>query len=146
MIIELICLLVYAQLAEYAAHRWTMHWPGLGKGKWWHDHAVEHHARRKHWMNIGITPWTVLIACSPMLIPALWLGWVWVAIVVVACLAYSGTWSALHSAHHQNGCLRLRKLPGYGYWEEHHLDHHVKPTRNYAAVFPWVDRMFGTKY
>lgn len=142
--IGILCLLLYTPLAEYAAHRWLMHYPGLGKGSWWREHAIEHHGKGRNDVNIDINALSVSASVIPLLIFAFFLGWAWVAFVLVASICYAALWSSLHESYHGISENWVTKLPFYSVWRKHHLLHHEQPKRNFGTVFIFTDRLFGT--
>ena len=142
--IAILCLILYAPLAEYAAHRWVMHFPGMGRGSWWREHAIEHHGKGRNDLNVDITALSVVAATSPLLVFAIFLGWAWVSCVLFACIGYSWLWSSLHEAHHGISENWVTKFRFYNIWLKHHLLHHRQPTRNFGTVFIFTDRLFRT--
>jgi hypothetical protein len=142
--IAILCLVLYTPLAEYAAHRWLMHFPGMGRGSWWREHAIEHHGKGRNDVNIDINALSVVAATSPMFVFAIFLGWAWVAFVLFACIGYAALWSSLHESYHGISENWVTKFRFYDIWLEHHLKHHQRPTRNFGTVFIFTDRLFGT--
>ncbi|MGH6848464.1 MAG: sterol desaturase family protein [Methylocella sp.] len=143
--IAILCLLLYTPLAEYAAHRWVMHYPGMGRGTWWSDHAIEHHGKSRNDVNIDINALSVVGATSPMFVFAIFLGWPWVVFVLVACIGYATLWSSFHEAYHGISETWVTKFRYYDIWRKHHLLHHQHPKRNFGTVFIYTDMLFGTK-
>jgi Fatty acid hydroxylase superfamily len=143
--IAILCLVLYTPLAEYAAHRWLMHYPGMGRGSWWREHAIEHHGKGRNDVNIDINALSVAAATSPMFVFAIFLGWAWVAFVLAACIGYAALWSSLHEAYHGVSENWVTKLRFYDIWLKHHLKHHQQPTRNFGTVFIFTDWLFRTK-
>lgn len=144
-LIALIISLAYASFAEYIAHRWTMHKPGLGKIHIWEEHAVQHHAGSRNDVNIVLSGLTVFVGALPLLIFTFWLGWAWVAIVLLGSILYAALWSNLHASYHEVGSKWLEKFPLYPIWKNHHLNHHLHTNKNFGTVFVWTDYLFGTK-
>jgi sterol desaturase/sphingolipid hydroxylase (fatty acid hydroxylase superfamily) len=142
--IAIFCLVLYTPLAEYAAHRWLMHYPGLGRGSWWREHAIEHHGKGRNDVNIDINALSVAASVTPLLVFAIFLGWAWVAFVLFASIAYSALWSSLHEAYHGVSENWVTKFRFYDIWRNHHLKHHQRPTRNFGTVFIFTDWLFGT--
>jgi len=143
-----ICIsLIWTMLGEYAAHRWIMHsYSIFGKTKFWREHAVEHHAKKRNDVNIDLNPQTSFALGLPLLIFCFWLGPWWITgLIILACLhAYS--WSILHATYHNVGKTQwVKNFWYYKKWERHHLYHHDHPRKNYGAVFIWTDYLFGTK-
>jgi sterol desaturase/sphingolipid hydroxylase (fatty acid hydroxylase superfamily) len=139
---------VVSDVGAYWGHRWSHEIPWL-----WRFHAVHHSAEELDWLVnsrahpldivftrlCGYVPMYVLGLAQPMagsqmdLVPVL--------------VAFVGTlWGFFVHAN-----LRWRfgffewlvSTPAFHHW------HHVKTTpinKNYAALLPWVDGMFGTLY
>jgi sterol desaturase/sphingolipid hydroxylase (fatty acid hydroxylase superfamily) len=143
--IAILGLLLYTPLAEYAAHRWVMHYPGLGRGAWWRDHAIEHHGKSRNDINVDIDASSVVAATSPCLVFGIFLGWAWVTFLLVACIAYAYVWSSLHEAYHGVSENWVTKFRYYDMWRKHHMFHHQRPTRNFGTVFIFTDMLFRTK-
>lgn len=141
----LIALGIYAPLLEYVVHRWTMHYPGLGKGGLWRGHAVEHHGRGRNDLNIYMGAQSVVIAASPLFLFSFWLGWPWVTTLLAVCIAYAWVWSTLHAYHHdiEEGWLKNTRI--YAIWRGHHLLHHEDPNTNFGTVFIFMDRLFSSQ-
>jgi sterol desaturase/sphingolipid hydroxylase (fatty acid hydroxylase superfamily) len=142
--IAILCLVLYTPLAEYAAHRWLMHYPGMGRGSWWREHAIEHHGKSRNDVNIDINALSVVAATSPMFVFAIFLGWAWVAFVLAACIGYAALWSSLHESYHGVSENWVTKFRFYDIWLKHHLKHHQQPTRNFGTVFIFTDWLFRT--
>jgi sterol desaturase/sphingolipid hydroxylase (fatty acid hydroxylase superfamily) len=142
--IAILCLVLYTPLAEYAAHRWVMHYPGMGRHSWWREHAIEHHGKGRNDVNVDINALSVVAATSPMFVFAIFLGWAWVAFVLFACIGYAALWSSLHESYHGVSENWVTKFRFYDVWLKHHLKHHQQPTRNFGTVFIFTDRFFGT--
>lgn len=143
-ILSLIGLVIYAHLAEYAAHRWMMHRPIFPRSWFYREHAIEHHGRRRNDINIEISPLTVALLAAPALSACAWLGPWWLAAWVVGVHAYACAWTQIHKAHHDLGAAWVKRLPGYAYSRRAHLRHHDQPHRNFGTVFPWTDYLFRT--
>lgn len=140
--VDLALCIAYIIAAEYVGHRFVQH-RGIVVGKKsriFQRHAVEHHAKRRHDINIAVGPLTAIAVASPMFLVASW----W---VVIGCaLVYDRIWTSLHSAHHDlPGYEWVRRIPGYRLFRRHHLAHHTKANTNYGAVFIFTDYLFGTK-
>jgi sterol desaturase/sphingolipid hydroxylase (fatty acid hydroxylase superfamily) len=142
--IAIIATLLYAALAEYAAHRWVMHYPGMGRSRIWRNHAVLHHRENRVDINIGLAPSMALLVLSPWLILALWLGWGWVSFLFGLSIGYGWLWTSIHAAIHGVDCLWMRRMPGFSIWCLHHETHHQQPFRNFGTIFIFTDVLFGT--
>jgi sterol desaturase/sphingolipid hydroxylase (fatty acid hydroxylase superfamily) len=141
--------LVVEEIGYYWAHRWTHEVPLL-----WQFHAVHHSAEQMDWLVntrahpvdmvftrlCGLAPLYAVGLASPLagtsnLVPALVLliGMLWGFFV------------------HANVRWRFGPLewllatPAFHHWH-HTNDGPDRVNRNYAAMFPWVDRMFGTLF
>jgi hypothetical protein len=136
--------ITYAPCVEYLAHRFAMHQPRFGRAWWWREHAIEHHLKGRNDINVDISPVTVSVLASPLLTGCVWLSWPWAVFVAVMVLGYATVWTVLHRAHHDVGCAWVKRLPGYGLWRNHHLQHHTRANKNFGTVFLCTDWLFGT--
>ena len=57
---------------------------------------------------------------------------------------HSYVWSKLHRAQHDLEDNWTFRLPWFAELKRHYLDHHIRPSRNFAAMFLWTDHLFGT--
>lgn len=133
-------ILVLADLAIYLSHR-AFHHPLL-----WRFHAVHHSAEELDWLVAYRTHPIEMIALKvATFLPVFALGFSVSAIALYAA-AYAGHAMLVHS----NLRLRLGPLrhvivgPEFHHW--HHADDRAAYDKNFGAVFPFWDRLFGTLY
>jgi sterol desaturase/sphingolipid hydroxylase (fatty acid hydroxylase superfamily) len=147
--IRIVAALVIADIGAYWGHRWTHEIPLL-----WRFHAIHHSAEhvdflvstRAHPVDMvftrlcGLIPLYVLgfaapVSGGPSLVPVvvLLLGTVWGFFI------------------HANVRWRFGPLewliatPAFHHWH-HSNEGQPYMNRNYAALWPWIDRLFGTLY
>ena len=141
-------------LAEYVAHRWVMHRNTMLTKAEFEKHAVQHHARRvmePRYPYVDLALHCHLIYGAPawggFLISFL-CGRPYALGGLIATLTmftfHSYVWSKLHRAQHDLEDNWTCRLPWFAELKRHHLDHHIRPSRNFAAMFLWTDRLFGT--
>ena len=141
--------MVVGEFGAYWGHRWMHEIPVL-----WRFHAIHHSAEAIDWLvNTRAHPLDMVLTRLCGLIPIYVLGLAQPTAntldVVPLLYAIFGTvWSFFI---HANVRWRLGWLewvistPGFHHW------HHTKDgpeyvNKNYAAIFPWVDKFFGTFY
>jgi sterol desaturase/sphingolipid hydroxylase (fatty acid hydroxylase superfamily) len=140
--------IIVGEIGGYWGHRLMHEMPGL-----WRFHAVHHSAEELDWIvNTRAHPIDILITRAFGLIPLYLLGLVQptgLADPVVTAYALFGTlWSFVVHANvkWRFGALEsLIATPAFHHW------HHTKDgpeliNKNYAAILPFVDRLFGTLY
>lgn len=141
--------MIVGEFGIYWGHRWSHEIPIL-----WRFHAIHHSAEEMDWLVntrahpldmvftrlCGLIPIYVLGLAQPMgntvdLVPLLYgiAGTVW-SFVIHANVRWRFGWLEW-----------LVSTPAFHHW------HHTKGgpeviNKNYAAIFPWVDKLFGTFY
>ena len=145
--LKLLLAFVVNDAGAYWMHRWSHHSPLL-----WRFHAVHHSAEHLDWLvNTRAHPVDMVLIRSGGLVPVYLLG---LGVSpsgapdpMVAAITVLGTlWSFFI---HANVRCRLGPLewlvatPAFHHW--HHSDDGLR-NRNYAAIFPWIDRLFGTHH
>lgn len=145
--IRLVMALLVGEIGAYWGHRWSHQHPWL-----WAIHSVHHSAEQLDWLvNSRAHPFDFVITRSAGLLPVYLLGLAQPAAAAVDSVSFFyvlvGTlWSY---GVHANISWRFGRLeqwvatPAFHHWhhaneDPRHLNH------NYAAIFPWVDRLFGT--
>jgi sterol desaturase/sphingolipid hydroxylase (fatty acid hydroxylase superfamily) len=143
--VRLITIFFVGQVGFYWGHRWTHEIPLL-----WRFHAVHHSAEELDWLvNTRAHPIDMVFTRLCGFVPIYALGLaqptgraIDVASVVVAL---AGTFWGFFI--HANLRWRLGPLewvfatPAFHHW--HHTNDSMRD-RNYAAMLPWLDRLFGT--
>ena len=147
--LRFILAMIVAELGTYWAHRWMHEIPFL-----WRFHAIHHSPEQIDWLvNTRVHPldlaftrlcgFILMVLCGlaqPMAGSA-----DWVAPLVVVLGTIWGFF--IHSnLRWRFGWLEwFISTPAFHHW------HHTKDSpevinKNYSAMFPWIDRLFGTYY
>ncbi|MDT8998630.1 sterol desaturase family protein [Paucibacter sp. APW11] len=137
--LELLLLMLVADLIQYAVHRALHEWPPL-----WRFHAVHHSIKTLDWLagsrlHVG----EVLLMRTLVLAPIYVLGFS--RGVIDAYIVIIGFQAVLN---HCNVNLRLGWLeyvlvtPNFHHW--HHSQQHEALDRNYAGQFAFIDHLFGS--
>lgn len=154
---------LYANLVEYAGHRWVMHRRVPGLGLIYQRHAGQHH-RFFTDRHMALEGWG---DCKVVLFPAvlmvfffgafalplgLLLAWLTTANVallfVLVALGYYLNYELLHLAYHLPENSRLARLPLLKSLRGLHHRHHdpkLMATRNFNITYPIGDWFFGTR-
>jgi sterol desaturase/sphingolipid hydroxylase (fatty acid hydroxylase superfamily) len=139
--------LVVGEVGAYWGHRWMHEIPAL-----WRLHAIHHSAEEMDWLvNTRAHPLDVAFTRLCGLVPIYVLGLAQpgarsVDLVPLLYALVGTTWSFFV---HTNVRWRFGQLewlistPAFHHWH-HTNDGPAYTNRNYAAIFPWVDRLFGT--
>lgn len=135
--------LVVAEFGMYWGHRWSHEIPLL-----WRFHAVHHSAEHLDWLvNTRAHPVDMVFVRLCGLVPVFALGLAQGATGKSESIAITLATTFWGFAIHANvrwrfGWLeQLIATPAFHHW--HHTRHeHID--RNYATMFPWMDRLFGT--
>ncbi|KQZ44268.1 sterol desaturase family protein [Duganella sp. Root1480D1] len=143
---RLLLALLVGDIGAYWSHRLAHHWPPL-----WRFHAVHHSAAHVYFLtNTRAHPVDLLFTRLCSLAPLYALGLAGPGLAgsatPVAVILVGSVWGFFI---HSNLRLRLGPLewllstPAFHHW--HHTRHdHVD--RNFAAMLPMLDRVFGTHY
>ena len=150
---------LYANLFEYAFHRWVMHRPWRVLSSPYETHTLLHHevfygdetfkARRKEDRDRILFEWWQ----GPLMIgahaPAIWglqfltgLPLFWGGIVAMA--AYYILYECLHFCIHCPAGRWIERVRVFQYLAAHHRLHHGLWRTNFNVVFPFGDLVFGT--
>jgi hypothetical protein len=154
---------LYANLVEYAGHRWVMHRKVPGLGLVYKRHAGQHH-RFFTDRHMALEGWR---DCKVVLFPAvlmvfffgafalplgLLLAWLSTANVawlfVIVALGYYLNYELLHLAYHLPDASRLSRLPFLRRLRRlHHLHHDptLMASKNFNITYPIGDWLFGTR-
>jgi sterol desaturase/sphingolipid hydroxylase (fatty acid hydroxylase superfamily) len=141
--------IIVGEFGSYWGHRWMHEIPAL-----WRFHSIHHSAEEMDWLvNTRAHPLDMVFTRLCGLIPIYVLGLAQPtgsAIDVVPLLyALVGTVSSFFI--HANVRWRFGWLEWFVSTPAFHHWHHTKDgpeviNKNYAAIFPWVDMLFGTFY
>lgn len=145
--LRIVAALIVGDIGFYWGHRWCHEIPFL-----WRFHAVHHSAEHMDWLvNTRAHPVDIIVSKFPGLVPLYVLGLTnpmsgRIDIVPLLVIFVGTLWGFFIHAN-----LRWR----FG-WVEHvvatpafHHWHHTRRNhidRNFAAMLPFVDRLFGTYY
>ncbi len=141
--------LIVGEFGSYWGHRWMHEIPVL-----WRFHAIHHSAEEMDWLvNTRAHPLDMVFTRLCGLIPIYVLGLAQptgntVDIVPLVYALVGTVWSFFIHANvrWRFGWLEwLVSTPAFHHW------HHTKDgpeyiNKNYAAIFPWMDKLFGTLY
>lgn len=147
--VRLAAVVVIGDFAAYWGHRWAHAVPAL-----WRFHAVHHSAEQIDWLvNTRAHPVDLVFVRICGLVPLYALGLVQAhgnqLDPVTALYMVIGT--ALGFFVHANVRWRFGWLeqviatPAFHHWH-HTNDGPAVVDKNFAAIFPWIDRLFGTLY
>ncbi len=143
--LHLAAIVVVGEFGFYWGHRWTHEVPAL-----WRFHAIHHSAEQIDWLvNTRAHPIDMVFTRLCGLIPLHILGLTQAAdgapsVTVALFIVLSTAWGFLI---HANIRVRLGPFenliatPAFHHWHHTNDDHR---DRNYAAMLPWIDRLFGT--
>lgn len=118
----------------------------------YHPHHVMHHGHGDNsdeYMDFSL--WTAarfFLASAPLSIGLTWLLWPYAgAAFIVLCGWWYFAWKSTHRLIHDDRRYWWARVvvPYYHAVLKHHEGHHVRPTRNFGALFFWSDYVFGTK-
>jgi sterol desaturase/sphingolipid hydroxylase (fatty acid hydroxylase superfamily) len=141
--------IVVGEFSSYWVHRWTHEIPFL-----WRFHAIHHSSPAMDWLvNTRAHPVDMFLTRIGGLIPLYLLGLAQptgttVDIVPLVYAIVGTVWSFFVHANirWRFGWLeRLLATPAFHHWH-HTNDGADYIDKNYAAIFPWLDILFGTFY
>lgn len=145
-------------LVEYIGHRWFMHRPNAFNMAGYKTHHVEHHGKglNEPWPHIDLrlrdtlvfaVPFLLLSAVNGTVSGLLW-GFYYpygsIPALLLTLAVHHHVYTRIHRCEHELEHNWTERLPWFQEMKRHHLDHHRKPNRNFAVVFLWTDRLFGT--
>jgi sterol desaturase/sphingolipid hydroxylase (fatty acid hydroxylase superfamily) len=146
---RLLLTLVVGEFGTYWGHRWSHEVPFL-----WRFHSIHHSATEMDWLvNTRAHPLDMFFTRMCGLIPIYLLGLAQpsaneVDMVPILYTLFGTVWSFVI---HANVCWRfgfLEKIistPAFHHWH-HTNDSPEYIDKNYAAIFPWMDKIFGSFY
>jgi len=141
--------LVVGEIGYYWAHRWMHEVPAL-----WRFHAIHHRAEQMDWLvNTSVHPLDVAFGRLGGLVPLYLLGLAQPMgnrpdMVPLLFALIGGLWGFFVHANlnWRFGWLeQVVATPAFHHWH-HTNDAPDLIDKNYAAMLPWVDRLFGTHY
>jgi hypothetical protein len=143
----LLASVAFISLLEYVGHRFFMHRPVLdrfGLRRVFRNHAILHHHGDRNDLNVDLPIMTHFVWGFPILIVIAWIDIVGAMTLSACYVAHSILWTKLHRAIHglEHNCTK--RLWFYALIKLHHLEHHRQPRKNFGAVFPFTDYVFGT--
>jgi len=149
MLTRFVLAIIVGEFGTYWGHRWSHEIPLL-----WRFHSIHHSAEEMDWLvNTRAHPLDIFFTRLCGLIPIYLLGLAQptgktVDLVPLLYVLVGTIWSFFI---HANICWRfgwIEKLvatPAFHHW--HHTNDGEKYiNKNYAAIFPWMDKLFGTFY
>lgn len=143
--VRLPAVLVVAEVGTYWGHRWSHEMPWL-----WRFHAVHHTPEHIHFLtNTRAHPVDMVFTRLCGLVPIYVFGLAHVSgdrtdLAPMLVILFGTVWGFFI---HANVRWRLGwfealiATPAFHHW--HHTNDEFRD-RNYAALFPWIDRLFGT--
>jgi hypothetical protein len=156
--------LLFANAAEYFAHRGPMHRPRRMLKILYRRHALVHHrffhgthmqADSARDFYLVLFPPVMLffflgvvampIALMLFVLVSTTVGWLY----AMAAMSYFLTYEWLHFAYHQPPNSWVGRLPGMALLRRHHQLHHdprLMGRYNFNITFPICDALFGTRY
>jgi sterol desaturase/sphingolipid hydroxylase (fatty acid hydroxylase superfamily) len=140
---------IVGEFGTYWGHRWSHEIPLL-----WRFHAIHHSAPAMDWLvNTRAHPLDMCFERCCGLIPLYVLGLAQstgttVDIVPILYTLFGTVWSFIVHANVRWRFGLLEKIvatPAFHHW--HHTNDGAEYiNKNYAAIFPWIDKIFGTFY
>jgi sterol desaturase/sphingolipid hydroxylase (fatty acid hydroxylase superfamily) len=141
--------IIIGDIGAYWGHRWCHEIPLL-----WRFHAIHHSAKEIDWLvNTRGHPLDIAFTRFSGLIPIYLIGLAQPMynrgeVVMIVYVLFGSFWSFII---HANVRWRLGwfeqvlSTPAFHHW--HHTNDGAKYiNKNYAAIFPWIDKLFGSFY
>ena len=146
---RLLLAIIVGEFGAYWGHRWSHEIAVL-----WRFHSIHHSAEEMDWLvNTRAHPLDMFFTrlCGLLPIYVLGLAQPTGKTVDIVPLLYALVGTVWSFFVHANICWRfgwLEKLvatPAFHHW--HHTNDGAKYiNKNYATIFPWIDKLFGTFY
>ncbi len=154
---------LYANLVEYAGHRWVMHRKVKGLGLIYKRHAGQHHRffTDEHmaldgWRDCKVVLFPAVLMvfyfgafAVPLALLLAWLTSVNVAyLFVIVAFGYYLNYELLHLAYHLPEHSRILKTPFLRRLRRLHHSHHrqeLMAHANFNITYPICDWLFGTR-
>jgi sterol desaturase/sphingolipid hydroxylase (fatty acid hydroxylase superfamily) len=147
--IRFVLAMIIGDIGAYWGHRWSHEIPLL-----WRFHAIHHSAEEMDWLvSSRGHPLDLAFIHFSGLVPIYLLGFAQPMynngdLVMIIYILFGYIWSYLIHANVRWRFGFLEKLiasPAFHHW--HHTNDGAEYiNKNYAAIFPWIDRIFGTLY
>ncbi|MBV9388091.1 MAG: sterol desaturase family protein [Chroococcidiopsidaceae cyanobacterium CP_BM_ER_R8_30] len=147
--VRFVLAILVGEFGAYWGHRWSHEIPWL-----WRFHAIHHSAKEMDWLvNTRAHPLDMFFTRLCGLLPIYVLGLAQptgktVDLVPLLYALVGTVWSFFVHANVRWRFAWLEKLvatPAFHHW--HHTNDGTKYiNKNYAAIFPWMDKLFGTLY
>ncbi|GAB6139307.1 sterol desaturase family protein [Methylosoma difficile] len=146
---RLLAAMVVGEIGSYWGHRWMHEWPWL-----WRFHAIHHSAEQLDWLvNTRAHPMDIIFTRLCGFIPMYVFGFTQLSrnttdMVPLFIIMIGTVWGFFIHANlrWRFGSLEwLISTPAFHHWH-HTNDNHQVINKNYAAMFPWIDYLFGTFY
>jgi sterol desaturase/sphingolipid hydroxylase (fatty acid hydroxylase superfamily) len=144
---RVLLMLLVSDLGAYAYHRLSHHTPFL-----WRFHAIHHSAEHVDWLvNTRAHPVDIVFTRLAGLVPIYLLGLARVTdgrpdpgVALVVILGTIWTFFIHANVHWRFGPLEwLVSTPAFHHWHHTNDEHR---DRNFASLFPFIDRIFGTAW
>ncbi len=145
--VRLIAALIVGDVGFYWAHRWMHEIPAL-----WRFHAIHHAAEEMDWLvNTRAHPVDIVIGRFCGLVPIYALGLAQPSgnhldVVPLVFALIGSLWGFFVHANinwRLGWFEQVLSTPAFHHWH-HTNDGPAFVDRNYAAMLPWIDRLFGT--
>jgi len=146
-IARIFALLVVSELGFYWGHRWMHEVPFL-----WRFHAIHHSAEQMDWLvNTRAHPVDMIFPRICGFIPTIFLGLArplgqttdWPTLIAIFIGVFWGFFIHANLRWRFGWLERLIATPAFHHWH-HTNDGPACVNKNYAAMLPWIDWLFGT--
>ncbi|MGC4014121.1 MAG: sterol desaturase family protein [Luteolibacter sp.] len=147
--VKLLAAFVVGDIGSYWGHRWSHEWPTM-----WRFHLVHHRAEELDWLvNVRMHPLDTVFTRFCGMVPIYLLGLAQVSgnsleekpLLVVLVTSLWGYFVHANVRWRFGWLEQIIATPAFHHWH-HNNDGPDKFNKNYAANFPWIDRLFGTLY
>ena len=141
LVIQVLALLLVADLVQYWVHRTFHAWPRL-----WHFHAIHHSAEQMDWLaGSRLHLIDVVVTRGLVYVPIFVLGFSDAALLIyVFLVAVQATFIHANVRWEFRALRRLVATPAFHHW--HHSAEREAVDRNFAVHTPVWDLVFGTYY
>lgn len=145
--LKLLAAFVVGDIGSYWGHRWSHEWATM-----WRFHLVHHRAEEMDWLvNVRMHPLDMVFTRFCGLMPMYLLGLVQMTgssvdgkpLVVMIVTSLWGYFVHANVPWRFGWLEQVIATPAFHHWH-HNNDGPDTFNKNYAANFPWIDRIFGT--